>query len=81
MAVVEGVIVDIHYLPLASVLAVVNPADNRDEGRAHDIVHKTVPAVERDGIRIMLTENIEGMHDIVIVAEKTKHTAGIIRSL
>ena len=54
-------------------LTVVNPSDD-GQHRMHEraVVH-AVLAMETDGLRIVLTEEVIGMHQRIFVAEETEH--------
>ena len=74
VTVVQGIEVDIHDRTLFAVLLVVNPTDNWAEIMERHLVDEAVFAMEMDGLRIMLMEDVEGMNHWVVVAEEAIHS-------
>ena len=74
VTVVQGIEVDVYDRALLAVLLVINPADYRTEIVECYLVDEAVLAMEWDGERIVLMEEVEGMDQRISIAEETVNT-------
>ena len=74
VTVVQGIEVDVYDRALLSVLLVVYPADYRTEIVECNLVDKSVLAMEWDGLRIVLMEEVEGVDHRICITEETINT-------
>lgn len=70
VTVVQGIEVDVYDRALLAVLLVVNPADYRTEIVECYLVDKSVLAMEWDGERIVLMEEVEGMDQRIGISKR-----------
>ena len=80
VTVVQGIEVDVYDRALRAVLLVVYPSDNRTEIVECYLVDKPVLAMEWDGERIVLVEEVEGMDQRISIAEETVNTLLLLGS-
>ena len=79
VTVVQGIEVDIYDRALLAVLLVVYPADYRAEIVECHLVDESVLAMEVDGLRIVLVEEVEGVNHRVFIAEEAVNSCLLLR--
>ena len=80
VTVVQSIEVDVYDRALLAVLLVVYPSDYRTEIVECYLVDKAVLAMEWDGERIVLMEEVEGMDQRISISEETVNTLLLLGS-
>ena len=74
IAVVHRIVINEHDGTLTTLLSIVNPTNHGHHGMHERLVIHAVSTMEMNGLGIMLTEKVVGVHQLVLVAKESPHT-------